>query len=73
MVEEGTAIKAKVNPRDIAFLVQVMEGHGHIGVVKTTDPKAGEVELLVTPATRPEALKILENVPISLEIKYCDQ
>ncbi len=67
MAGDHTVIKAKVNPRDIAFLVQVMEGHGHIGVVKTTNPKAGDVELLVTPDTYAEALRILQNLPIDLK------
>jgi hypothetical protein len=64
---EKICIKVQVKTSDIAFLVQIMEGHDYIGVVSTTDPKDGQVMLQVTPNTYDAAKEILENLPIELK------
>ncbi len=66
MNQEKCAIKVRVKTTDIAFLVQVMEGHDYVGVVSTTDPKDGQVTLQVTPDTYAAAKEILANLPIEL-------
>lgn len=63
-------LRVKVNPAEIAFLVQIMEGHSHVGVVTTTNPANGEVVVQVTPDTYMEARYILGNIPLKLE--FCD-
>lgn len=68
MAEAKTYVKVRVSPANIAFLVQVMEGYGHIGVVTTTDPKTGDVALQVTPDTYEAALTILKHMPIEVQL-----
>ena len=63
-----TAINLRVSPTYISWLVQIFEGHSHIGVISTVDAKNGIVSLQVTPDTYPEAQKILEHLPIEYTI-----
>ncbi|HEX3014760.1 MAG TPA: DUF4911 domain-containing protein [Desulfobacteria bacterium] len=60
-------INLRVKTEDIAFLVQVMEGHGHLGVVTTTNPQSGEVVISVTPDTYAEVMFVLKNIPIQVQ------
>ena len=64
MREANCEIKFRVDPTQIAFLVQIMEGYSHIGVVTTTDPQNGEILLLVTPDTYAAAQEILASLPL---------
>ncbi|MDA8443285.1 MAG: DUF4911 domain-containing protein [Peptococcaceae bacterium] len=72
MVKSQSIIRLKVKPKDIAFLVQVIEGYGHIGVVTTSDPKLGEVVIQVTPDTYLEAQGIVANLPLEYTVLDCN-
>jgi len=63
-----TCIRLRVSRADISFLVQVMEGYDHVGVVTTVDPGTGDVVLQVTPDTYEDALEILRHLPVEVEM-----
>ncbi|ADG82742.1 peptidase, U32 family protein [Thermincola ferriacetica] len=56
-------IYIKMDPRDIIYLDNIMEGFDGLGIVSTGNPKTGEVYIHVTPDTRDEVLEILQNFP----------
>lgn len=61
-------VRLKVNPADIDFLNRVFEGYDYLGTVSTIDRRAGVVGIWVTPNTRAEVIKILENFPREVEM-----
>ena len=61
---------AQLEPREIVYLTQILEGYGHIGIQTTYDEEWGIVELSVPPNLRATALEILEalrqEIPLSI-------
>ncbi len=50
----------RVDPSQIIMMNFLFKGYGHLAVVRTLDPEKGEVELLVSPDTKQEVVKIVE-------------
>ncbi|WP_456434382.1 DUF4911 domain-containing protein [Thermosulfuriphilus sp.] len=60
--EEGLRIYLRINPQKIYWLRFVLEGYGHLGLLRTRDPLRGEVELLVTRETYSEVMAIIDDL-----------
>ena len=60
----------QLEPQEIVYLTQILEGYGHIGIQTTYDEEWGIVELSVPPDLRVTALEILEalrqEIPLSI-------
>lgn len=61
-------VKAWVPRTDIQMLVKYVEGVGHLGVVTTTDRLKAEVVIQTTKQCWPDLKKILEKLPIVIEL-----
>lgn len=59
-------IYIKMEPKEIVYLDNILEGFDGLGIVSTGNPKTGEVYIHVTPDTRDEVLEILNNFPKEL-------
>lgn len=63
-------IAARVlNPKDIMFVDRAFEASDGLGIVSTCDGKTGDIIVYVTPDTKAEAIEMLKNLPIAVEIK----
>ncbi|GAW94213.1 DUF4911 domain-containing protein [Calderihabitans maritimus] len=62
------AILVQVNPKEIDFLNKIIEGYDGLAMVTTADAKEGLVEVHVTPDTREEVIRILEDFPVPVKI-----
>lgn len=60
-------ILLRIPRKDINFLNKIMEGYDNLGVVSTLDPQEGLVMVRVTPDTRREVMKILAEMPFTIE------
>ncbi len=61
-------IKIRMEPRNIFFLDNIMEGYDGLGIVSTGNPGTGEVVVHVTPETYAEVMDILQNLPWPVSI-----
>lgn len=62
-------IKARVRRSDIQLLVKYVEGFGHLGVVTTTDRLSGEVLIQTTKDCWPILKKLIEKLPLTIELE----
>ena len=60
-------IMIKIDPKNINFFNQIMEGHEYLGVVSTLNRGEGILVIRATPDTEPEVKKILANLPMNFE------
>lgn len=65
---EKCSIKVKMEPRDIVYLDNIIEGFDSLAIVSTGKSGTGEVTLHVTPDTYDDVMKILERFPWPLTI-----
>ena len=61
-------IKARLDRSEIQMLCKLVEGLGHLGVVTTTDKALGEVMIQTTKDCWPELKKVIERMPIEIEL-----
>jgi len=59
----------RVAPKDIGYLVMVVEGYEGLGVARTVDQRAGIVEILVSPDFVDDARRLVEAMQKEIEIK----
>lgn len=52
-------IRIKLPKQKIAFLMKIIEGYGHLGVLTTLDPKEGLAIVRVTPDTAEDMRELL--------------
>ena len=64
----GEKIKIKINPKEIAYLDNIIQGYDGLALVTTIDAAAGIVVVHVTPGTKTDTLNILTNFPREIEI-----
>ncbi len=62
------SIKVKMEPRDIVYLDNIIEGFDSLAIVSTGKAGTGEVTLHVTPDTYDDVMAILERFPWPLII-----
>ncbi len=56
-------IYIKMDPKDIVYLDNILEGFDGLGIVSTGNPKTGEVYIHITPDTKDDVLKLLQEFP----------
>lgn len=66
---DSEKIIIKMNPREIVYLDNIIQGYDGLALVTTIDASAGEVLVHVTPGTKKEVLAILRHFPKPIEIK----
>lgn len=59
---ESTSICLTINPRKIAWLKFVLESYEGLALLKTLDPEAGRVVLLVGPGAEGEAVGLISSM-----------
>ena len=62
-------ILAYVRPEDIDLLSRIIESYDNLGLVSTLDQITGKVLIRVTSDMYPEAVAVLQNLPIDIDIK----
>lgn len=65
---EKCSIRIKMEPRDIVYLDNIIEGFDSLAIVSTGKSRTGEVTLHVTPDTYDDVMAILEEFPWPLTI-----
>ncbi|WP_418792299.1 DUF4911 domain-containing protein [Phosphitispora sp. TUW77] len=68
MSDNKFQIKIRMEPKNIFFLDNIMEGYDGLGIVSTGNPGTGEVVIHVTMDTYAEVLDILQNLPWPVSI-----
>lgn len=63
MSDDG-AVYIRVNPRNVNFINQIMEGYEYLGVITTLDRQEGLLVVRATPDTAPLVRAILADLPI---------
>lgn len=66
--ENKFKIKVKMEPREIVYLDNIIEGFDGLAIVSTGKSGTGEVTLHVTPDTYDEVMLILKNFPLPLTV-----
>lgn len=64
---DHSAVFIRVNPRDVNFVNQIMEGYEYYGVVTTLDRATGILVVRATDDTNPEVRAILADLPVTVE------
>jgi hypothetical protein len=59
----------KISRRDIAYLKFILESYEGIGVLRTIDPRAGIVEVMVPPGLEREMEMVLEGLRDEISMK----
>ena len=67
-MENKYQIKVKMEPREIVYLDNIIEGFDGAAIVSTGKSGTGEVTLHVTPDTYDEVMDILRNFPWQVSI-----
>jgi len=57
-----------MEPKNIFFLDNIIEGYDGLGIVSTGNPGTGEVIVHVTPDTYADMMDILQNLPWPVSI-----
>ena len=65
---DRSQIRVKMEPRNIVFLDNIMEGYDGLCIVSTGKSGTGEVTVHVTPDTYDEVMDILRNLPWPMSI-----
>jgi len=65
----GLCYRARVEPRDIQYLCDIIEGHEGLGIVRTIDRRDGIVEIWFSPLMREEIDDFLRSLTCEMEIR----
>ncbi len=68
MSADKLQIKVRMEPKNIFFLDNIIEGYDGLGIVSTGNPGTGEVIVHVTPDTYADMMDILQNLPWPVSI-----
>ncbi|MBA2848757.1 DUF4911 domain-containing protein [Thermosulfuriphilus ammonigenes] len=66
---KGVRIFLRINPQKIYWLRFILEGYGHLGLVRTRDVHRGEVEILVSRDTYWQVMEIISGLASQLHLK----
>ncbi len=64
--------RLRVDRRQIAYLKFVLESCEGLALMRTLDPRAGTVELLIGPGCQPEVERLLEELGTELFMEPID-
>ncbi|BBB92900.1 MAG TPA: DUF4911 domain-containing protein [Methylomusa anaerophila] len=67
MKQFDCSIMIRVEPRDVNFVNQIMEGYEYLGVVSTINRAEGILVVRVTPDTVNDVRRILSTLPINVK------
>jgi hypothetical protein len=67
MFDDATVF-VRLLPRDIHYLNRIFEGYEYLGVVSSIDKQRGIVAVRATPGTADEVRRVLDSLPVRLEI-----
>ncbi len=68
----GHALRVRVSPDDVHFLMAIMHGYSHLAFPAQVNPKKGEIIFHTTPAYWDDIIEIIKNLPIAAEISQVE-
>ncbi len=65
-------LHARVNPREICYLTDILEGYPGYVLMRTDDAKKGLVQFWIAPDFYVDVMEILEDLKSSINLVYLD-
>jgi hypothetical protein len=67
MTDSG-AVFFRVQTKDVHYINRIFEGYEYLGVVSTVNRDKGLLVVRATPDTKQDAIKVLQNLPIEVQL-----